>query len=68
MEYIYLNPVINKDYVAKSFSTVCHSGSLPAGRSLSRKPASAPLCFILYLYVRESYNAFNDFNLIEKEV
>ena len=24
--------------------------------------------FILYLYIREGYNAFNDFNLLEKEV
>jgi len=25
-------------------------------------------CFILYLYVREGYNAFNDFNFLKKEV
>jgi hypothetical protein len=26
------------------------------------------VCFILYLYDREGYNAFNDFNFLEKEV
>ena len=26
------------------------------------------ITFLLYLYVREGYNAFNDFNFLEKEV